>query len=141
MNEVGQLIEADGRYEFRLDFIGLIVRGDHPEWVLQAASEVLGQSARMEGESKLDELATLVEFEAATETEVDAAKYAIRERFETIPQCLVTMGRMDYKWAAPEGRAKMGHDFGSLPIKRVHDMSLTVNDSFLQNENGVDTSE
>ena len=61
MKQIGQLIEADGRYEFRLDQKGLIVRGDHPEWVMMAASEVLGQTERLEFESRVDELEALVE--------------------------------------------------------------------------------
>lgn len=140
MKEVGQLYEADGRFEFRLGEMNLIVRGDHPEWVLQAASEVMLQSARLEQESRVEELSSLVEFEAATEIEVDAAKYSMKERFETIPQCIVTMGRLDYKWAAPEGRERLSEEFDGNPYRRIHDMSLTFGDTFLKNENGVDTS-
>lgn len=141
MKELGQLYETDGRFEFRYGELNLIVRGDHPEWVLQAASEVLGKTARLEKESMIDELTTLVEFEAATETEVDAAKYALKERFEILPQCIVSMGRLDYRWAAQEARERLSPEFGSQPIKRIHDMSLTKTDSFLANEPGVDLSE
>jgi hypothetical protein len=141
MKELGQLFEADGRFEFRYADLNLIVRGDHPEWVLQAASEVLSKTARLEKESMIDELTSLVEFEAATETEVDAARYALRERFEIIPQCIVSMGRMDYRWAAHEGRARLDPAFGDQPIKRIHDMSLTMNDSFLENEPGVNMAD
>ena len=64
------------------------------------------------------------------------------ERFDLIPQCIVTVGKMDYKWAAPEGRAKKQDEFGDQPLKRVHDMSLTRSDSFLTNDDGSDmTSE
>lgn len=141
MKELGQLFEADGRYEFRYDDLNLIIRGDHPEWVLQAASEVLGKTARLEKESMIDELTSLVEFEAATETEVDAARYALKERFEIIPQCIVSMGRMDYRWAAEEARKRLDPAFGDQPIKRIHDMSLTMGESFLSNEPGVEIPE
>ena len=141
MTQIGQLIEADGRYEFRIDGQGLIVRGDHPEWVLLAASEVLGKTAKLEAESKVFELESLVEFEAASEIEVDAAKVEMKDRFETIPQCIVTMGRLDYRWAAPAGREMLAKDFDGHPYKRIHDMSLTYNDTFLANEDGIDTSE
>lgn len=140
MKQIGQLFEADGRYEFRLDEMSLIVRGDHPEWVLQAAAEVAGQTARLEAESRVEELESLVEFEAATEIEVDSAKFSLNQRFEVIPQCLVTMGRLDYKWAAPAGREHMSDEFGGHPYRRVHNMALTYNDTFLRNEDGVDTS-
>ena len=141
MKEIGQLFEADGRYEFRYAGLNLIVRGDHPEWVLQAASEVLANTIRLEKESMIEELTTLAEFEAATETEVDAAKYALKERFEFIPQCIVSMGRIDYRWAAHEARAQLEPEFGDQPIRRIHDMSLTRSDSFLVNEPGVDMAE
>jgi hypothetical protein len=134
MKQIGQLIETDGRFEFRIDDKGLIVRGDHPEWVMQAASEVLTQTERLEAESKVDELASLVEFEVAEEIEVESAKFALKQRFATIPQCIVTMGKLDYKWAAPEGRDVMKNEYDGHPYRRIHDMSLTFDDSFLKNE-------
>ncbi|MEM1273976.1 MAG: hypothetical protein AAGF88_09165 [Pseudomonadota bacterium] len=138
MKQIGQLMEADGRYEFRAEEKGLIVRGDHPEWVMRAASEVLENTERLEAESRIDELSSLVEFEAATPIEVDSAKYALKERFETIPQCIVTMGKLDYRWAAQEGREKLVSEFDGHHVKRINDMSLTYNDSFLTNEDGVE---
>ena len=137
MTQIGTLHEADGRYEFRIDQKNLIVRGDHPEWVIQAASEILSSSEKLEAESKVEELETLVEFEAATEIEVDSAKFALKERFDTIPQCMVTLGKLDYKWAAPIGRKKLGESDDGQPIVRVHDMSLTYNDTFLEDEEGT----
>ena len=140
MKEIGQLFEADDRYELRIPEKGLIVRGDHPEWVLQAASEVLATTERLEAESKVDELESLLEFEAATSIEVDAARYAMKERFETIPQCIVTLGKMDYRWAAKEGRERLSEEFDGHTVKRINDLSLTFHDSFLENEAGVDTT-
>lgn len=140
MKEIGQLYEADGRFEFRVEERGLIVRGDHPEWVMRAASEVLENTEKLEAESKVDELETLVEFEAATSIEVDSAKYAMKERFETIPQCIVTLGKLDYRWASKEGREMMSKEFDGNTVRRINDMSLTYNDSFLNNEDGVDTT-
>lgn len=141
MNEIGQLLEADGQYEYRDPSRNLIVRGEHPEWVLMAASEMIGNTSRLEAESLIDELSSLLEFEAAEQVEVDAAKYALKERFEIIPQCIVTMGKIDYRWAAPEGRARKKDEFGKQAVKRVHDMSLTRTDSFLSNEDGVEMPE
>ncbi len=141
MNEIGQLLENEGQYEFRDPSRNLVVRGEHPEWVLTAAAEVIGNTSKLEAESLVEELSTMVEFEAATEIEVDAAKYALKERFEIVPQCLVTLGRIDYKWASIEGRQKLADQFGSQTVSRVHDMSLTRSDSFLANEDGVDMPE
>jgi hypothetical protein len=137
MKQIGQVLEADGRYEFRFEEKGLIVRGDHPEWVIQAAAEILTRTEYLEAESKVDELETLVEFEAVSEIEVESAKFSMKERFSTIPQCIVTMGRLDYKWAAPEGREAMKAEYDGHPFRRVHDMSLRYDDSFLKNEDGV----
>ncbi|MDG4648431.1 hypothetical protein P6F26_08235 [Roseibacterium sp. SDUM158017] len=141
MKQIGHLIEADGRYEFRHHDMALVVRGDHPEWVLQAAAEVMSQTCRLELESRIDELSSLVEFEEASDLDVDSARFQHSTRFETIPQCVVTMGKLDYRWAAPEGREIMGARFDGHTVARVQDMSLTYNDSFLKNVDGVDTSE
>lgn len=141
MTEIGHLREADGQYEFRDPSRNLIVRGGHPEWVLLAAAEVIGNTARLEAESVVEELTAMMEFDAAEAVELDSAKYAMKERFELIPQCIVSLGQMDYKWAAPEGRAKKTEEFGGHHLRRVHDMSLTKSDSFLKNEDGVDMGE
>ena len=137
MKEIGHLYETDGRYEFRLVDRTLIVRGDYPEWVMSAAAEVLASTEKLEGESKVDELSTLVEFEAATPIEVDAARYGLSQRFERIPQCIVTQGTMDFRWVAKEGREKLSHEFDGMTVKRINDMSLTYQDSFLADEHGA----
>ncbi|ETX29342.1 hypothetical protein [Roseivivax isoporae] len=121
--------------------MGLIVRGDHPEWVIQAASEVLARTAKLEAESKVEELAFLAEVEEVSHIDVESQRFLIKERFETIPQCIVTMGRIDYKWAAPEGREKLTSEYDGHPYRRIHDLSLTFDDSFLKNEDGVDMSD
>ena len=138
MNQIGQLSESAGQYEYRDQARGLIIRGEHPEWVLQAAAEVIANTARREAESVGEELTAMLEFEAAEPIEVDSAKYALKERFELIPQCIVSLGKMDYKWAAAEGRAQKPDEFGNQTLKRVHDMSMTRTDSFLKNEPGVE---
>lgn len=141
MNQIGQLLEADGQFEFRDPSRSLIVRGEHPEWVLMAAAEMIGNTSRLEAESLIDEMKALIEFEAAEQIEIDAANYALRERFEIVPQCIVTMGKIDYKWAAPEGREQKTVEYGNQPVKRVHDMSLTRSNSFLSNEDGYEMPE
>lgn len=141
MKEIGQLVEDDGRYELRVPELSLVVRGDYPEWVMQAASEVLANVMKAESESLLEEKSTLLEFGEATETDVDSAKFTIKQRFEIVPQCIVTMGRLDYKWAAREGREKLDEEFDGRSVTRIHDMSLTMNDTFLKNEEGVSMSD
>lgn len=141
MSEIGRLSQADGQYEFRDPSRNLIVRGGHPEWVLLAAAEVIGNTARLEAESLVEELSAMLEFEAAEPIEVDSAKFTLKERFDMIPQCIVSLGTMHYKWAASEGRAMKPEEFGNHPLKRVHDMSLMRSGLFLANEPGVEMND
>ena len=140
METLGVLTKSGGRYEYRHESLALVVRGDYAEWVLAAAAELMDVIAKREAEGKLEELETLQEFGEAEPIELDSAKFDMQARFEAVPQCLVTMGTMDYRWVAPEGRDQAEGVFDGHPIKRVHDMSLTRNDTFLRNEDGVDTS-
>ena len=141
MQQIGTLTETNGRFEFRLEKMDLVVRGSFAEWVLEAAAEIVAQNARMECESKLDEVTAMHEFGEASEIEVDAATYDARARLETIPQCSVSWGQNEYRWAAADGRQKLAAEFDGHPMRRVHDMSLTRHDSFLVNVDGVDTAE
>jgi hypothetical protein len=118
----------------------MTIKGDFAEWVLSAAAEMLEVVARREAEGRITELEAMCEFGEAEPVELDSARYDQRARFEVLPQCTVSLGDMDYRWVSPEGRKKLNDEFGGHPMKRVHDMALTRNDSFLENENGVDTS-
>src|SRR6056297_2225048 len=131
MEVIGKLTEENGRIEFRCEKTGLIVRGDYAEWVLSAAAEMLGTMAEKDLEGRIDELETLVEFGEATETAVSSAKWEHKARFEIVPQCSVTMGRTEYRWVAPEAEDVRAQEFDGHPFKRVHNMALTKNDSFL----------
>lgn len=119
MTQYGQLVETDGRYEFRMDSQGLVVRGDHPEWVMLAASEILAKSARREAESRVSELEALVDFDAATPFDVDSARMAVTHRFATVPQCSVTMGRVDHTWTASGKRAVGQGHTDAAPFPKV----------------------
>lgn len=140
MEKVGYLKENGDRFEFHFDQLGLIIRGNYPEWVLAAASEIIRDSAKIDSDSRMEELSALVEFGEASEIDVDAHKVDSKFRFEVLPQCVVTMGSMDYRWADEEARRKFGAEFGGHSMRRLHDMSMTRNDSFLENEEGVDMS-
>jgi hypothetical protein len=140
METIGSLIKTAGRYEFRCHDSGMVVRGDHPEWVLSAAAEMQGVVALRECESRIDELESLCTFGEAEPVDLDAARYEMKARFEIVPQCLITLGGQDYRWVASEGREKLAPEFDGQPVARVHDMSLTRNDSFLVNEPGVGES-
>ena len=138
MDKIGYLTEDDGRFEYRMDGLGLIVRGNYAEWVLQAAAEIISKTARAEAEGRLEEISALMEFGEATEMDLDATKFDMKARFEILPQCIVSMGSMEYRWAAPEAREKLADEFDGHAMRRIHDMSMTRNDTFLANEDGVD---
>jgi len=140
MEAIGYLKESGGRFEFHFDQLGLVVRGNFAEWVLAAAAEIIKESAKLDTESRIEELKALIEFGEASEIELDAVKFEIQSRFEILPQCVVTMGTMDYRWADGEAREKLVKEFDGHTLRRLHDMSMTRNDTFLKNEDGVDLS-
>jgi len=137
MEIIGKLSEDNGRIEFRCERSGLVVRGDYPEWVLAAAAEMMAAMAEKEIEGRIEELEALVEFGEASDTSVDSAKWEHKSRFEIVPQCTVTMGSTEYRWVAPDAEAVRAGEFDGHPVKRVHNMALTRNDSCLRNEPGI----
>lgn len=138
MEDIGFLRKQDDRYEFHYPELGLVVRGPFAEWVLQSAAEITARTAELSMQGRIDELKMLAEFGEVDEIEVDSAAYDANARFEAVPQCVVSMGRLDYHWVAPEGRE---HESGALSdcLRRIHVMSKTRNDTFLKNVDGVDT--
>ena len=140
MENIGHFRKLEDRYEFQYPPLNMTVRGAHAEWVLEAAAEILRETERMRVDSHIDELKTLAEFGEADEIEIDSAQFDATARFEVVPQCVVSMGTMDYKWTSPDGRAQDNAGLGDGLLKRIHDMSLTRSDSFLNNPEGVDTS-
>ena len=137
MDDIGFLRKSDERYEFQYPELGLVVRGNYIEWVLEAAAEIITRAEKLRTEGKIDELQTLAEFGEADEIEIDSARFDANARFEAMPQCVVSMGSMDYHWMSSDGRAEGDAHLG---MRRIHDMSRTRNDTFLANEDGVDTS-
>jgi hypothetical protein len=138
MTDLGFLRQGETGFEFHYPEHGLVVRGPFAEWVLEAAAEIVAQTEKMRSDGHIDDLKTLAEFGEADEMDVDSAAYDANARFETVPQCTVSMGSMDYKWMSAVGRANEGET--EQPIKRIHDMSKTRNDTFLKNVDGVDTT-
>lgn len=133
MDETGTLRRQDGRYEFTFPELGLIIRGAHAEWVLEAAAEIIAESEKLRGEGRIEELGTLAEFGEAEAVEVDIARYEQKARFELVPQCVVSMGSMDYHWVSAAGRPADAEGLHQK-LRRLHDMSMTRHDSFLVNE-------
>ncbi|MEL6575828.1 MAG: hypothetical protein AAFU72_02000 [Pseudomonadota bacterium] len=132
MEETGRLTKDGERYEFSFGGLGLVVRGAHPEWVLEAAAEIIADTEKLRSEGRIDELSMLTEMGEADEIDIDDARFAAEERFEKVPQCLVSIGSTDYRWVAPEGRAEVLDR--KPPVERIHEMSLTRNNTFLKDQ-------
>ncbi len=129
---IGSLTKSSGRFEFAYPELGLVVRGPYAEWVLEAAAEIVQQTEKLRSDGTIEELSMLQEFgEESAGIELDSAKYDARARFEAMPQCLVSMGDTDYRWVSRDGREDNANQF----VERVHDMSMTRNDSFLADQN------
>lgn len=125
---VGTLTANDGRYEFSYPELNLKIQGAHAEWVLEAAAEVIRQTEKLRNDGAAEEMEMLLEFGEGSETELESLKYDINARFEAVPQCIVTMGAIDYRWVSPDGRKGEKTKY----VERIHDMSLTRNDTFLR---------
>jgi hypothetical protein len=126
------LTKNGSRYELNYPDYGLTVRGPHVEWVLAAAADIIARFEKTRMESVVEELVMLKDFgdESTSEVAIEAARYDVNARFETVPQCVVTMNEMDYRWVQPS--AQSGGE--APPMQRLHDMSLTRNNSFLHNQ-------
>lgn len=129
MNEIGTLRKEGTRFVFSYPELEISIRGEFAEWVLEAAAEVIALVEKNQKDSQVEELEMLVEFEEASEIDLDVAKSDRNAQFEIVPQCVVSMGTIDFHWVSPAGR-----DGEENPITRIVDMSLTRNDSFLKNE-------
>ncbi len=138
MQEIGHLRKTESRYEFHYSELNLVIRGPYAEWVLEAAAEIIQSTHKLQTEGEIEGLKTLIEFDEAEAIALDAAEYVAQERFETVPQCTVSMGDMDYKWMSAVGRGLEGSDFDGQYIKRLHNMAMTRNDTFLKNVDGVE---
>lgn len=129
--QIAVLARDGNRFELNFPEYDLIVRGPYIEWVLEAAAEIIAKLEKTKADSAVEELEMLKEFGEMdnAEIEIDSARYHATTRFETVPQCVVQMNEMDYRWVAREGRR--GDENG--PVQRLLDMSLTRNGTFLHN--------
>jgi len=100
MNAIGFLNRTDDGFAFRYDELNLTIRGAHAEWVLEAASELIRDATRLEAECRLEDLTVLVENGDAKTESMDEDRQAFASRFERVPQCVVTMGTLDYRWVS-----------------------------------------
>ena len=120
---VGSICYANNCVEFHCPEYDLVIRGRYLEWVLEAAAEVIGRTEQIKAESGIEEMKLLSEFDGETTlTSIDAATFEARQRFRSLPQCIVSMGNDDYRWVHQEGR----EDKTSHPCtNRIIDQSMT----------------
>lgn len=138
MDDIGRLRKANGRYEFSFDELNLVVRGAHAEWVLEAATEIITKAHLANMEGQISEIEALMEMGEAEEIELDILKDEQKSRFERMPQCVVSMGDMDYRWVAPDGRKNdEGQPDSRQSMERLIDQSATRSDTFLENVDGA----
>jgi hypothetical protein len=128
---IAVLTKNGSRFELNYPEYGLTVRGPYVEWVLEAAADIIAKFEKTKAESVVEELKMLREFgdNNVNEIEIETAGYEANVRFETVPQCVVTMNEMDYRWVQSAGRKEGANG----PMERLHDMSLTRNNTFLAN--------
>jgi hypothetical protein len=129
---IATIVRNGNRFELHYPEYGLTVRGPHVEWVMEAAADIISRFEKTRMESVVDELTMLKEFgdDTASDVEIETARYGMSARFEIIPQCVVTMNEMDYRWVQSTGR----QEGQNSPMERLQDMSLTRSNSFLANQ-------
>jgi len=116
------LRKVGSRYEICYPDYDLVIRGPHAEWVLEAAAEIISRTERVKIEGAIEELEMLAEMDAGdNEMEVESLKFEKTERFDVVPQCLISMGANDYRWVQREGRKGPDHSY----VERLYDASLT----------------
>lgn len=130
---LAQLFKRDARFELVYPEYGLTLRAPYAEWLFEAAAEILTRIEKLRIEGTIEELEMIKEFEddGVVDTQIDAVKYENGNRFDVVPQCLVTMGDLDYRWVSPILRDPKIGSFG----QRLHDMSLTRSDNY-ESRNG-----
>jgi hypothetical protein len=120
---IAYLVRVDKRLELVYPEFGLRLRAPYPEWLFEAASEIIRRIEGAKTQGAIDEAEMLAEFEAEESNPVslDILKYESGARFETVPQCMVTLGESDYRWVAREARKPDSNSIG----ERLHDTMLT----------------
>jgi hypothetical protein len=132
---IAQMFKEGNRYGMAFPAYNISIRGPYIEWVLLAAAEMIGKIERLKLEGTIEELELMRDFADGEDSEIqiDAARYAANNRFEVVPQCIVTMHDTDYRWVAKA-------DGGQGMMERLLDASLTRNNTFLSNSPGWRTA-
>jgi hypothetical protein len=121
--QLAYLSRSDNRLELVYPEYGLRLRAAYAEWLFEAAAEIIRRIERTKTQGAIDELEMLSEFgeDEAGGVNMDILKYESGTRFETVPQCLVTLGDADYRWVSREARPADHNGIG----ERLHDTLMT----------------
>lgn len=131
---IATLRKVQGRYELSFPEKGLVIRGHHPEWVMEAAGEVLADVEKRILDGEIEEATVMAEMGEGSSVQVDSLKFAAKSRFEILPQCLVSLGDLDFRWVSKDSVAPGASEAPNSRFTRLQDQALTRNDTFLQNE-------
>ncbi|MEM7621050.1 MAG: hypothetical protein AAF228_11420 [Pseudomonadota bacterium] len=132
-NVLARLNKLDGRFELTYPDYGIRIRAPYAEWVFEAAADIIRRIEKTKTDGDIDELQLMQEIgEGGDEmsVQIDAIKYNKNNRFEVVPQCVVSLGDMDYRWVSRNTQAEEQTSFGD----RIHNMAMTRSNSFLVNE-------
>jgi hypothetical protein len=115
------LKKIGSRYEIAYPDYDLVIRGPYVEWVLEAAAEIIARTERLRIDGAIEEMQMLAEFDGNNdEMGIEVEKFERQARFDTVPQCLVSMGANDYRWVQIDGRKGPAHAY----VERLYDHSL-----------------
>ena len=121
--QLAYLSRSDQRLELVYPEYGLRLRAPYAEWLFEAAAEIIRRIERTKSVGAIDEREMLAEFgeEEMSQVDVDVLKYESGARFDTVPQCMVTLGDSDYRWVSRDARQSDRNSIG----ERLHDTLLT----------------
>lgn len=122
-DHIAYLVRTDKRLELVYPEYGLRLRAAYAEWLFEAAAEIIRRIERTKSQGAIDEMEMMAEFgeDEGGSVNVDVLKYESGSRFDTVPQCLVTLGDNDYRWVAREVRNPDANTIG----ERLHDTLMT----------------
>ncbi len=122
-DHLAYIVRSGQRLELVYPEYGLRLRAPYAEWLFEAGAEIIRRIERTKSQGAIDELEMMAEFgeEDGAAVDVDVLKYASGSRFDTVPQCLVTLGDSDYRWVAKEARDSDRNVIG----ERLHDTLMT----------------
>jgi len=120
---VAQLHKHGAHFELVYPEYRLTLRAPYAEWIFEAAAEILSCIEKLRIEGEIDELEMIKQFvdQDTINIALDSIKYENGNRFDVVPQCVLTMADTDYRWVSPLARDPKASHFG----QRLHDMSLT----------------